>query len=116
MSDRYIPPSPKATNFRFYSYTPPDWDAVNFIIRNTQIYDGKGYFSGVVRKDSNIDGIAMIRVFDPTNGTLIRELYTDEFGNYIIEGLNSDYSYDVVAYDIDGNWEAKLFTNRRPAF
>jgi len=110
----YTNPKPSKIDFTFYPYTVPDADAVNFKIIHDQKYEGIGYFSGNIKKN-NVSSQAIVRVFDNNNKILIRELLTDEFGNYNIQFLNEYYKYDIIAYDPESNWESKIYTNKLPA-
>lgn len=112
---KYVVPSGRKVNFLVHSYTPPDGWNCDFVIRKNQLFDGNGYFEGNVKKDGISSGNVLLKVFDSDTGVLIREILTDNIGNYLIDGLNPVNTYDVVAYDIDGAWETKVFSKRTPA-
>lgn len=112
---KYSPPLGRNVDFLVHPYVAPSGWNCDFVIRANQLLEGSAFFEGNVKKNGVSLGVALMRVFDSKTGQLVKEKLTDEVGNYYLDGLNGYNTYDVIAYDIDGAWEAKLFSKRTPA-
>jgi hypothetical protein len=80
--------------------------------KNT-IWGGSGAVSGTVK----IGAVAVrrrVRLYEASNGVLVRDIWSAADGGYVFTGLKLEYKYTVTATDFNGEYNDVIAANITP--